>query len=147
MTRPHWRCCSSTHPGCILSCLLQEAQTPQIPPNLFPCPPDLPQHHSRWPGAARVPQGDTQGCSVVSGVTIVTEQHLCFPAVNLLFHLALRWTLFNSFLPLHLPWRATPRALPARGLLPSSLYHIPPHSMVGFIPLHNRIRMRNQPPA
>lgn len=35
------------------------------------------------------------------GVTIVTEQHLCSPAGNLLLHPTLRWTLSNSFLPLH----------------------------------------------
>lgn len=95
-----------------LSRLLQEPQTLQTPPNLVPCPPELPQCRSRWPGAARVPQGDTQGCSgycraiprdagLSLGVTIVTEQHLCSPAGNLLFHPTLRWTLSNSFLPLH----------------------------------------------
>lgn len=59
LLRPAWM-----HP---LSWLFQEAQTLQTPPDLFSCLPELPQHHSAWPGAARVPQGDTQGCSVVSG--------------------------------------------------------------------------------
>lgn len=59
-----------------------------------------------------MPQGHTQGCSgccraiprdagLSLGVTIVTEQHLCSPAGNLLFHPTLRWTLSSSFLPLH----------------------------------------------
>lgn len=92
--------------------LSKEPQTIQTPPNLVPCPPELPQCHFRCPGAARVPRGSAQGCSgycraiprdagLSLGVTIVTEQHLCSPAGNLLFHPTLRWTLSNSFLPLH----------------------------------------------
>lgn len=113
-----------------LSRLLQEPQTLQTPPNLVPCPPELPQCRSRWPGAARVPQGDTQGCSgycraiprdagLSLGVTIVTEQHLCSPAGNLLFHPTLRWTLSNSFLPLH---KGNTKSSP-RGPSPSTPSH------------------------
>lgn len=85
----------------LLSRLLREAQTLRTPPNLFPCPLELFQHHSGWPGAARVLVPRDALCSL--GVTIVTEQHLRSPAGNLLFHPALRWTLSNSFLPLCLP--------------------------------------------
>lgn len=85
------------------------ASDPTDPSKCGPLPTRVPQCHCRCLGGAGVPQGSIQGCSgccraiprdagLSLGVTIVTEQHLCSPAGNLLFHPTLRWT---PFLPLH----------------------------------------------